>query len=133
MSAFGPVLDVHGRALDQVSVRGLRARGRHGVLEHEQALGQRFVADVTLHLDTRAAAAGDDLTLTVDYGALAKRVVGVIAGEPVALLETLAQRIADVALDWPGVVVADVVVHKPQAPLGVAFDDVSVSIRRWRA
>ena len=132
MSAFGPVLDGQGRALDQVSVRAVSARGRHGVLAHERALGQRFLADVVLHLDTRAAAAGDDLALTVDYGALAERVTGVLCGEPVGLLETLAQRIAGVALDWPHVVVADVVVHKPQAPLGVAFDDVSVSIRRWR-
>lgn len=132
MSAFGPVLDAAGRALDQVSVRGLRARGRHGVLGHERVLGQRFAVDVVLHLDTRAAASGDDLTRTVDYADLAERAVRIVAGEPVALLETLAQLIADVALGYPGVVAADVEVHKPQAPLGVAFDDVAVSIRRWR-
>ena len=133
MSGFGPVLDERGRPLDQVSVRGIGARGRHGVLAFERALGQRFAIDVVLHLDTRAAAAGDDLTRTVHYGELAEAVVAVVAGEPVALVETLAQRIADVALVPEAVVAADVTVHKPQAPVTVPFDDVVVSIRRWRA
>jgi len=131
---FGAVLDDQGRPLDRVSVRGVSARGRHGVLAHEQALGQQFVVDVVLHLDTRAAAAADDLTRTVHYGEVAERVVAVVAGEPVELVETLAQRIADVALSSATAVVAvDVTVHKPQAPVSVPFDDVSVSIRRWRA
>ena len=129
---FGAVLDDEGRPLDQVSVRGVSARGRHGVLAHEQALGQRFVVDVVLHLDTRAAAAADDLSGTVHYGELAVAVAAVVAGEPVALVETLAQRIADVALSSAAVVAVDVSVHKPQAPVTVPFDDVSVSIRRWR-
>ena len=129
---FGAVLDDEGRPLDQVSVRGVSARGRHGVLAHEQALGQRFVVDVVLHLDTRAAADADDLSSTVHYGELAVAVAAAVAGEPVALVETLAQRIADVALSSATVVAVDVSVHKPQAPVTVPFDDVSVSIRRWR-
>lgn len=133
MSGLGPVLDGSGRPLDQVAVRGIAARGRHGVLAHERALGQQFLIDVTVHLDTRAAAADDDLTHTVHYGELAEAVVAVVAGQPVALVETLAQRIADVALAAPMVVAADVTVHKPSAPVSVAFDDVTVSIRRWRA
>ncbi|WP_426563699.1 dihydroneopterin aldolase [Angustibacter sp. McL0619] len=133
MSAdVGPVLDADGRPLDRVALQGLRARGRHGVLDFEKALGQEFVVDVVLHLDSRAAAAGDDLTHTVHYGELAEQVVAVVSGEPVELIETLAQRLADVALASPLVVAADVTVHKPQAPVTVPFGDVSVSIRRWR-
>jgi dihydroneopterin aldolase len=118
---------------DRVELRGLKARGRHGVLAHERALGQDFAVDVVLHLDTRPAAAADDLTLTVDYGTLAQRVVAVVAGEPVDLIETLAQRIADVALEPAAVHAVDVRVHKPQAPVSVPFDDVVVSIHRERA
>ncbi|MGN6611650.1 MAG: dihydroneopterin aldolase [Angustibacter sp.] len=128
-----PVLDADGRPLDQIALMGLRARGRHGVLEHEQQLGQTFVVDVVLHLDTRDAAAGDDLTATVHYGVLAEQVVDVVRGEPVQLVETLAERIAAVALAPHRVVAADVTVHKPQAPVQVPFDDVQVRIRRWRA
>src|SRR4051812_32638570 len=117
---------------DRVELRGLRGRGRHGVLPHETALGQDFVVDVTLHLDTRAAAEADDLRLTVDYGGLATAVVAVVTGEPVQLIETLAQRIADVALAPDRVQAVDVSVHKPAAPITVPFDDVIVSIHRER-
>jgi dihydroneopterin aldolase len=142
------VLDSAGRPLDRIALLGLRARGRHGVLAAERELGQEFVVDVVLHLDTRPAAAADDLARTVHYGELAERVVAVLTGEPVDLLETLAQRIADAALagvvevaavdvfavDVAAVDVAavDVTVHKPQAPIPVPFADVSVRIRRWR-
>ena len=132
MSDAGPVLDGDGRPLDRVELRGLRARGRHGVLAHEKALGQVFGLDVVLHLDTRPAAAADDLTRTVHYGELAERVVAVVSGQPVELVETLAQRVADVALEPEPVVAVDVTVHKPQAPVEVPFDDVVVQIRRWR-
>jgi dihydroneopterin aldolase len=127
------VLDAQGRPLDRVTLQGLRVRGRHGVLAAEKSLGPWFVIDVVLHLDTRAAAAGDDLSATVDYGTLAEQVAAVVGGEPVDLIETLAQRIADVALR-PGVEQAvDVAVHKPQAPVTVPFDDVVVRVRRWRS
>jgi dihydroneopterin aldolase len=119
--------------LDTVRLVGLRARGRHGVLAHETALGQVFVVDLTLHLDTRPAAATDDLGATADYGALAEQVVAVVGGEPVQLIETLAQRIADVALLPPQVEAVDVSVHKPEAPITVPFDDVVVTIRRERS
>lgn len=127
------VLDEYGRPLDRVALRGLRVRGRHGVLAEEKALGQWFVIDVVLHLDTRAAADGDDLSHTVHYGVLADDVAAVVAGEPVDLVETLAQRVAEVALASGDVIAVDVHVHKPQAPVTVPFDDVVVSIRRWRS
>lgn len=127
-----PVLNEAGSPLDQVELRGVRCRGRHGVLDAERELGQTFAADVVLHLDTRPAAASDDLTRTVHYGELAEQVAAVLAGHPVALIETLAQRVADVALAAPQVVAVDVCVHKPQAPVPVPFDDVTVRIRRWR-
>jgi 7,8-dihydroneopterin aldolase/epimerase/oxygenase len=121
-----------GQGLDRVELRGLRARGRHGVLPHETALGQTFVVDLTLHLDTRPAAESDDLERTVDYGAMAVAVVAVVAGEPVALIETLAQRVADVALGPERVRAVDVSIHKPEAPITVPFDDVVVTIHRER-
>jgi len=128
-----PVPGDLGRPLDRVSLVGLVVRGRHGALGAERELGQHFVVDVTLHLDTSEAAAGDDLTRTVHYGELAEQVAAAVAGEPVDLLETLAQRVADVALMAPpGAAAVDVTVHKPHAPVAVPVTDVSVSIRRWR-
>jgi dihydroneopterin aldolase len=132
MADASPVLDEQGRPLDQVALRGLHVRGRHGVLAAEKSLGQWFTLDVVLHLDTRAAAADDDLSQTVNYGTLADQVAAVVGGEPVDLIETLAQRVADVALQAGAVTAVDVAVHKPEAPVTVPFDDVVVSVRRWR-
>jgi dihydroneopterin aldolase len=117
---------------DRVEVRGIRATGRHGVLPEERRDGQPFVVDVRLELDTRAAAATDDLSATVDYSVVARRVVDVVAGDAVDLVETLAQRIADACLDDERVDAVEVTVHKPEAPVGVPFDDVVVTIRRTR-
>jgi len=118
---------------DRITLRGLRARGHHGVFEHERRDGQEFVIDAVLWTDTTAAAAGDDLAGTADYGALAGRLVAVVTGEPVDLIETLASRLAAACLADPAVHEAEVTVHKPQAPIPFPFDDVAVTIRRGRA
>ncbi|MGH8969228.1 MAG: dihydroneopterin aldolase [Actinomycetes bacterium] len=118
---------------DRITLRGLRGTGHHGVYAEERAAGQPFVVDVTLELDTRPAASRDDLARTVHYGDLARQVLAVVEGEPVDLVETLAQRVADVCLAQSAVDAVEVTVHKPEAPVGVAFDDVSVTIRRVRA
>ena len=117
---------------DRIELRGLTARGRHGWFPHEREDGQTFVVDVSLGVDTRAAAVSDDLTETVDYGSLAERVVGLVSGEPVRLVETLAQRVADLCLAEPKVEDVEVTVHKPEAPVSVPFGDVTVTIRRAR-
>lgn len=117
---------------DRIRLSGITATGYHGVLEHERRNGQTFVADVVLHLDTRPAAAADRLGLTVDYGLLAQRVAAVLAGDPVDLLETLAERIAALVLAEGLVQAVDVVVHKPEAPVPVPVQ-VSVEIHRDRS
>ncbi|MFI1097448.1 dihydroneopterin aldolase [Streptomyces sp. NPDC020917] len=118
--------------MDRVTLRGLSVRGHHGVFAHEREDGQIFVIDLALGLDTAAAAAGDDLEKTVHYGVLAEQVAAVVAGEPVNLIETLAQRIADTCLGHDVVEEVEVTVHKPDAPITVPFDDVTVTITRRR-
>ena len=99
-----------------VGLHGLRGYGHHGVYPEERKLGQRFVVDVTLGVDTREAAARDDLTATVDDGEIAGRVAPSTrrAGRPD---RALAQRIADVCLAEPRVEEVAVTVHKPGAPV----------------
>ena len=118
---------------DRITLKGLRARGRHGVLPQEREDGQDFLVDVALEIDLRAAAASDDLGETVDYGKLADRLVEVITGEPVDLIETLADRLVGVCLDDERVLTATVTVHKPHAPIRHEFADVAVRLRRGRA
>jgi dihydroneopterin aldolase len=118
---------------DRIALTGLRVRGFHGVFEHERRAGQDFVVDAVLEVSTEAAAASDDLNDTVDYGELAQRLAAVVAGEPVDLIETLVARLADECLADPRVEAATVTVHKPQAPIPLAFSDVAVTIRRDRS
>lgn len=118
---------------DLIRLVGISATGHHGVLPEERRDGQTFVTDVTLHLDTREAAAGDRLDATVDYAAVAVRVTDILAGEPADLIETVAERIAAALLADPRVGAVDVVLHKPQAPIPVPFADVTVEIHRDRA
>jgi len=117
---------------DHVEITGIEAFGRHGILDAERRDGQRFVVDVVLGLDTAAAALADDLSRTVDYSGVAQRLHDVVAGDPVDLLETLAQRLADVCLALEPVLRVRVTVHKPDAPMPVPFDDVAVTIERSR-
>jgi dihydroneopterin aldolase len=118
--------------VDRVALRGLKARGHHGVFPKEREEGQTFVVDLVLGLDTAPAAASDDLTRTAHYGIVAEEVVDVVHGEPVNLIETLAQRIADQVLKHDLVEEVEVTVHKPDAPITVPFDDVTVTIIRRR-
>lgn len=126
------VLDASGFPLDQIQILGIAARGFHGVLESEREAGQDFSADVTLYLDTRAAARDDDLDETVNYALVAQDVVDILTGAPVDLIETVAEQIAAAILDRPLVASVDVTVHKPQAPIPVPFSDVTVTINRDR-
>jgi dihydroneopterin aldolase len=118
---------------DRITLTGLRVRGHHGVFDFERADGQDFVVDVELEFDTTAAAASDELADTVHYGELAEALAAVIAGEPVNLLERLADRLCQVCLADARVTAATVTVHKPQAPIALSFADVSVTIRRTRS
>ena len=119
-----------GSPSDRIALRGLTVHGRHGVFDHERANGQDFVVDVVLEFDTSVAARTDALEDTVDYGKLADTVAAIVAGEPVQLLETLADRIATACLSDARVTRAEVSVHKPHAPIDLAFDDVVVTIVR---
>ena len=117
---------------DRIALRGLRAHAYHGVYDVERERGQTFRVDAVLELDTAPAAAGDDLERTVNYAELAQALYTALSTEPVDLLETLAQRMADACLANALVDAVEITVHKPDAELGVPFDDVTVAIRRMK-
>ena len=117
---------------DRLAVRGLAVHGHHGVFDFERRDGQEFVIDLVLGMDTSAAAKSDDLQETVDYGTLVEEVRTAVANDPVDLIETLAQRIADVCLRHARVESVEVTVHKPHAPIQATFEDVALTINRRR-
>lgn len=117
---------------DRIRLTGLRVQAHHGVFDHERRDGQPFVIDVTVWLPLGVASEQDDIARTVHYGELAEQVVRAVERDPVDLIETVAERVAQVALGFAAVQRTEVTVHKPEAPIGVPFDDVSVTILRER-
>lgn len=117
---------------DRITLRGLRAVGHHGVFDFERRQGQVFVVDAVLHVDAAPAAVSDDVEDTVHYGELADRLVEAVTGEPVDLIETLAERLARVCLAQPLVERVELTVHKPSAPIEHEFEDVAVTVDRRR-
>jgi dihydroneopterin aldolase len=117
---------------DELAVTGIECFGHHGVFDFERRDGQVFVVDLLLGIDTAPAAASDDLQDTVDYGSLVTSVRTAVEKDPVDLIETLAQRIADVCLLDARVQWARVTVHKPDAPIEATFSDVALTITRKR-
>ncbi len=115
---------------DSISITGIKGFGYHGVLPAERAAGQEFIVDVTLHLELVSAGTSDDLTKSVHYGEVANDVHAEIVGDPVNLIEALAERIATRILTRKLVQTVVVTVHKPTAPIEVPFADVSVTITR---
>jgi dihydroneopterin aldolase len=125
----------HGPAwgADRLAVHGIEAYGYHGVFESERREGQMFKVDLVLGMDTRPAARTDDLQDTVDYGTLVAAVKKAVEHDPVDLIETLAERIADICLKDPRVQWTEVTLHKPDAPIEATFADVALTISRSRS
>ncbi len=117
---------------DELSVKGIECFAHHGVFDFERREGQTFVVDLVLGLDTRRAAESDDLEETVNYGTLVMDVKAAVERDPVDLIETVVQRIADVCLKDRRVQWTRVTLHKPDAPIDATYSDVALTITRTR-
>ncbi len=117
---------------DHIDLRGIEVYAKHGVLEFEQVRAQVFRVDVSVYLDLAPAAASDHLGDTLDYGTLANEIREVVGSESHALIERVAGRVAETVLEHAIVQRAVVTVHKPDAPVDVAVDDISVTVDRAR-
>jgi dihydroneopterin aldolase len=118
---------------DSVFLEGMQFYAYHGVNPEEQALGQRFIVDVELAADLRAAGRTDDLARTISYSAVYKRVREIVEGPSSKLIEALAEDIANALLsNFPAGAVT-VTVRKPEAPIrGALLAAAGVRVRRVR-
>jgi dihydroneopterin aldolase len=116
---------------DTILLKGVKAFGYHGVYEFEKREGQDYIVDLLMTVDLTAGAESDDINKTTDYSVIAKMVEEDIKGPPLDLIEALALKICRRVLKaYPSMSRLRVTVHKPQAPIGVTFEDVYVSIER---
>ena len=117
---------------DVIRITGLTLHGYHGVFDEEKRDGQTFVVDLAMELDAATAGATDALEHTVDYSQVTDAVAGVVTGESVDLIETLAYRVGNVVLGFSGVAAVEVTIHKPHAPVAHQVTDISFSTRMVR-
>jgi dihydroneopterin aldolase len=116
---------------DRIEISGLRVLGVHGVLPEERERAQPFSVDLVAWADMTAAQQSDQLSDTVDYGALAQLAAEVVAQRSFRLLETLAGRLAGALLVAdPRLLAVAVTVRKLRPPL--ALDVASAGVRVYR-
>ncbi|GBR70319.1 dihydroneopterin aldolase [Gluconobacter kanchanaburiensis] len=120
-------------ALTSVFVRDLCLFGYHGVLSEETRIGQRFVVDIEIRADLSGAIATDDYEQAVCYGTLCDIASEIVTGQPLALIETVAGRIAATILErLERVMWVRVAVHKPSAPVPYVVSETAVAVEQAR-
>jgi dihydroneopterin aldolase len=119
---------------DSVFVRGMEFECRIGVSDEERAEPQMIELDVELELDLRPAGTSDDLTRTVDYGAVFDTCREIAESGEFRLLEGLAERVAsEILATRPAVDGVVVTARKPGVPIDGVLEHAGVRIERSRA
>lgn len=118
---------------DTIFIRGLLMHARHGLLNHEAEVGQRFVVDIEMTIDLAESSRTDRLADTVSYSDVVATASAAFKDQNYYLLERAAGAVADAVLQaFPRVSAIKVTVHKPHAPIAAIFEDVGVIITRTR-
>jgi 7,8-dihydroneopterin aldolase/epimerase/oxygenase len=119
---------------DRILVHRIAVFAYHGVLPEEARLGQRFYVSLDCGLDLAPAGDSDDVSHTVSYADLTDIAVTIASNKRFALIEALAEAIADEILArFATIERVTVRVDKPSAPVAAVIDGVSVEITRYRA
>ena len=118
---------------DTIFITGLVIHARHGVMEHETEVGQRFVIDLELYTDLTESSHTDRLVDTVSYANVVTTATSAFKNTNYKLLERAAGAVADAILTtFSRIRTVKVTVHKPHAPIAAIFDDVGVVLTRNR-
>lgn len=117
--------------MDEIKLTGLKVFAYHGVLPEEKKNGQDFFIDIVIKTDLRPAGASDDLTKTINYAEMAELASRTFSSGSFDLIEAAAENLSTTILkSYPLISEISVTVHKPSAPIGLPFSDVSVTVRR---
>jgi dihydroneopterin aldolase len=118
---------------DAIFIKGVLIHARHGLLEHESEVGQRFVIDLALDADLSQSSRTDKLSDTVSYSDVVATATSAFKDTNYKLLERAAGAVADAILAaFPRIRAVKVTVHKPHAPIAAIFEDVGVVLTRTR-
>ncbi len=120
-----------GWEVDQIRIKNLEVFGKHGVFPEENRLGQKFLINATLYMQTREAGLKDDLTKSIHYGEVSQFMTKFMVEHTFRLIETAAEQMARaVLLEFPAMNRITLEICKPWAPIGLPLEAVSVEITR---
>jgi dihydroneopterin aldolase len=113
----------------QIRMKNCAFFARHGVLDEEETLGQRFYVDAVLSVEPETALEADDIASTVDYGVAFKVIEKIVTGKRRYLIESLALEVARALTQrFPQIRRAEITVRKPNAPVAGVLDHVEVTV-----
>src|SRR5438445_10981866 len=113
---------------DTIFITGLVIHARHGVMEHETEVGQRFVIDLELYTDLSEPSHTDRLVDTVSYANVVTTATSAFKNTNYKLLERAAGAVADARLAaFSRIRAGKVTVHKPRAPIPAIFGDAGAA------
>ena len=117
--------------MDKITIQNLQIFAHHGVFPEENALGQKFVLNLTLYLSTRSAGRSDALERSIHYGEVSHFATKFLQEHTWKLIESVAEQLARaLLLEYDLLEQVDVEVQKPWAPIGLPLETVSVAIHR---
>lgn len=117
--------------MDEIRIDGLEVYAYHGVFPEENRRGQTFVINAVLYTQTRKAAFSDDLSLSTHYGEVCEFMYQYMKNHTYKMIETVAEHMArEILLAFPNLRGIRLEIKKPDAPIPLSFESVSVRIRR---
>jgi 7,8-dihydroneopterin aldolase/epimerase/oxygenase len=125
--------DLGAEPIVSVEISGLSVYTHHGVDEAERQVGQRLVFDISFELDRCDATVTDRLEDTIDYGDVCQQVALAAQERSFRTLERLCSRVADRMIERYGVEEVSVRAAKPEPPIALPVDEVSVAVHKERA
>lgn len=120
---------------DFIEIKNLKVYAYHGVFPHENENGQPFFLSAKLYLDMTRAKSSDDLCASVDYGAVCQYMTALMTKKTFKLIEAAADYLAtEILLEFPAVTSVALKLSKPEAPVNLPFEDISVNITKsWHS
>ena len=117
--------------MDQIRIDRLKVFAHHGVYPEESVQGQNFYVSAILDVDTRGAGLRDELSESVDYGSVSMFIDKYMKKNTYKLLEAVVENLArEILLTYQPIHSVTIKVSKPQAPIPLPFEDVSVTVKR---
>lgn len=117
--------------MDKIKITNLKVFAHHGVFPEETRDGQDFYVNAVLYLDCRAAGRTDDLDKSINYGDASHFITEFLQQHTYQLIEAAAEHLAEaMLLAMPLLERVEIELCKPHAPIGLPFENVSVTIER---